>query len=746
MNTLTLESPYRLVGATLVANGYSVIPIAPGEKRPDPCLGTEWPRYCSRLPTKLEIENWSARPVGVGVALGAASRGLVAIDIDSNEVDVIEAIESRWPSTVRKVGRKGYSAFYWASPAVKSRAFKSGTHGGVDFLAHGRQTILPPTRHKDTGEAYRWLTPRTLENTVIDELPMLPDDIAAQLAEALEPFGFEASPERRALVREPVGTGDSIWDDVKAAALANLDCWVGDLGIGARREGASWRGVAIWRDGKNHNVSFHPNGIKDYGDGEKGYNAIEVTMKALDMNKGEALDWLKGKLGFEEPQPVHFDFRKPGETPAEWIAAEAPRAVEWLEEAARFITAALAVTETPDNFVGGPEADSGTETDGIPVPALDPFDHTVAGGLLQTVAEWIMSTSFVPSRELSLIAAIGIMAAFISRRYVGPTFLSPNLYLVGLASTGAGKDAPLSAVKAVFVEHGSSTMRGMLGSGDLTSGPAIQRLVRARPASISPIDEIGAWMQDGSGRNAAAFARTRRKAMLELYTSSRRGSTYLGRDSAGEKDMSSDTPIHSPCFSILGMSTEEAFFKGLTEENLSDGTLNRLTVIHIPPVEERRRRMEAPEMPQDLKMAFDAAFEAWSIRDPIGRTGFARPEVKPVFHVVPYAGAAAEAAFDSVWHQQQALIKDDRNNENLYKRMAEQTLKLAMIRAVSRDFANPAVTVEDVAFGKAIVWTSTKMLREGLKRYMSGSDFEDACKTMLRHVEDAGQGGLPRIG
>lgn len=191
MNTLTLESPYRLVGATLVANGYSVIPIAPGEKRPDPCLGTEWPRYCSRLPTKLEIENWSARPVGVGVALGAASRGLVAIDIDSNEVDVIEAIESRWPSTVRKVGRKGYSAFYWASPAVKSRAFKSGTHGGVDFLAHGRQTILPPTRHKDTGEAYRWLTPRTLENTVIDELPMLPDDIAAQLAEALEPFDLK---------------------------------------------------------------------------------------------------------------------------------------------------------------------------------------------------------------------------------------------------------------------------------------------------------------------------------------------------------------------------------------------------------------------------------------------------------------------------------------------------------------------------------------------------------------------------
>ena len=114
----------------------------------------------------------------------------------------------------------------------------------------------------------------------------------------------------------------------------------------------------------------------------------------------------------------------------------------------------------------------------------------------------------------------------------------------------------------------------MLGSGDLTSGPAIQRLVRARPASISPIDEIGAWMQDGAARNASAFARTRRKAMLELYTSSKRNGIYLGRDSAGEEEMSSDYPIHSPCFSILGMSTEEAFFKGISEENLSDGYLN----------------------------------------------------------------------------------------------------------------------------------------------------------------------------
>ena len=143
-------SAFALVGANLVANGYSAIPIDPMGKRPDPCLGMEWQRFCKRLPTQLEVDVWSKRSVGVGIALGAASRGLIAIDIDSEDLDVIEAIESRWPSTVRKVGRTGYTAFYWASPAVRARSFRRSGGGGVDLLAHGRQSVMPPSIHPTT--------------------------------------------------------------------------------------------------------------------------------------------------------------------------------------------------------------------------------------------------------------------------------------------------------------------------------------------------------------------------------------------------------------------------------------------------------------------------------------------------------------------------------------------------------------------------------------------------------------------
>ena len=818
------DSPYARVGANLIDQGYAAIPCRPGFKVPGvygPFKGwanqMDWTQFCDRLPTDAEIEKWSKWPdAGVCIALGF--NDVVAVDIDSDDPAVVGAIEAALGdlSWVQKAGRKGYTSFYRAGPAVVSRAFSINGERVLDLLCKGKQTVIPPTIHPDTGEPYRWVS-GTLEHVSPENLPMLPDDIAERLSEALKPLGYQAPVERS----EPVGDSGGTWREVNDAALANLDAWVPHLGIDAKRNGSSWRGMAKWRNGDGMNVGFHPTGIKDWGDGDKGMSAIDVVMLALEMDFGDAVDWLKRKLGIEEPPRLHFNFRKAGEgrkeeeevelidsteimrmiigAREEMLALADPDDAEdvaWLarmrQEIAAFsegvmsarerfpadvferhfiAAAVVAVGDKLDkardlgfavevsHIVGWiesainalqsePEPEVGAEGDGATEPfdtqVVDPFNIQAAGGLLQQTAEWIMSTSFVPSRELSLIASIGIMAAFMSRRYVGPTGLSPNLYLVGLASTGAGKDAPLAAVKTVFLGHGSSIMRGMLGAGDLTSGPAIQRLVRARAASISPIDEIGAWMQDGAVRNAAAFARTRRKALLELYTISKRGGIYLGRDSAGEKDMSSDTPIHSPCFSILGMSTEKAFFNGLTEENLSDGYLNRLTMIYIPPVEERRRRMEAPEMPHSLKMAFSDAFEKWSVKGSVARGAFEASAIAPRFHVVPYADGA-EAACDNVWDRQQALIKADPGSEGVIRRAAEQALKLAMIRAVSRDFAAPAITVEDVAFGEAIVFKSIEMLLDGIKRYMSGSDFEEACKAMLHHVEAAGAKGLTAV-
>src|SRR6185437_14785998 len=283
-----------------------------------------------------------------------------------------------------------------------------------------------------------------------------------------------------------------------------------------------------------------------------------------------------------------------------------------------------------------------------PLPALNPFDHAVAGGLLQQTAAWIMESSFVPSKELSLLAAIGVMAAFMGRRYVGPTGLAPNLYLVGLASTGSGKDAPLKAVKSLFI--------------------------RAGAACISAMDEIGAWLQESSGRNAGQYAKNRRKTLLELYASSSVGGIYLGKDRAGSETLSSSDPVFSPCFSLLGMSTPELFFKGLTEENTVDGFLNRLTVVHIPPCGVTNFDLPTrADIPGALKDAYEDSFNAWPATDPIQRINYRNAKAPPYLHAVPYADEAAKRRWLAIWRWQEETINDATNTAGIVKRCAEQT-------------------------------------------------------------------------
>jgi hypothetical protein len=632
------------------------------------------------------------------VALGKASGGLVAVDIDTDNEAVQHAIESVLePSPVQKVGRKGYCSFYRASAAVESTSFNIAGERALDLLGHGRQTLLPPSLHPDTGRGYAWTTMATLEDTTADRLPLLPDDIAARLGDVLAPFGFTAP-----VIRPHADSDGGIFREVNDVALQRLDDWVPYLGIDAKRSSnGNWRGVALWRGGDGHNVSFSAEGIRDFAAGA-GLTAIDAVMQAHSADFATAEKWLRQRLGFKEPPPVVFRSRPKVEEPiAQPVAAP----------------------------VYAPEA------------KVDPFDPKAAGGLLEATASWIYSISIRPSRELSMLAAVGIMASFAGRRYVSPTGLTTNLYLCGVASTGTGKDAPLSAAKNLFTACGGA-IKGMLGSGDLSSDAVIERLMRARPSCLSTMDEIGAWLQDSSGRNAPAYARARRKSLLELYSLSRAGQIWLGKDRAGAETLASDDPLHSPCMSILGMSTEELFFKGLTEENLRDGLVARLTVIHVGGGAKRQRITASPEPPARLVTAYRDALQDWPEKGGLTRTNISNALVKPAMFLVDWEAEAVRDRYEKFDDWQWATVQDTPTAQAYMSRASEQAMKLALVRAVSRDAVAPRITMDDWEFGQAFVTKSIEMMDVASKRYMAGSDFEDLYKRMLEYCRVAGDAGL----
>src|SRR5262245_21117873 len=87
-------SAAREAALAYLAAGFSVVPIAPGTKRPL----AEWKVYQARRPTTVEVRTWyTTHPTaGVAVVCGAVS-GLAVIDFDPRNGDGA-GLASRLPS------------------------------------------------------------------------------------------------------------------------------------------------------------------------------------------------------------------------------------------------------------------------------------------------------------------------------------------------------------------------------------------------------------------------------------------------------------------------------------------------------------------------------------------------------------------------------------------------------------------------------------------------------------------------
>lgn len=154
--------------------GFSPLPIIRKTKQ-TPITG--WSGYCDNLPRVETLQEWIRKypDLGVGVCLGREMKpGLrfAAIDID------LEVL--RFPirglfgnAKCIKRGKKGETIFALAAKSIKSTYLRTASgKQAVDILIGGKQTVLPPTIHPDTGLPYSWIGPTLLDITP-DDLPVL---------------------------------------------------------------------------------------------------------------------------------------------------------------------------------------------------------------------------------------------------------------------------------------------------------------------------------------------------------------------------------------------------------------------------------------------------------------------------------------------------------------------------------------------------------------------------------------------
>jgi putative DNA primase/helicase len=125
---------------------------------------------------------------GIGLACGYGS--LIAFDIDTQNPEIVAAIDTVIPSSpLTKRGAKGETRFFRATTEPISRSFTSrpefGSERIIDVLGMGRQTVIPPTHHPETGMPYEWVGGATIFEVPAESLPLLPADFLDRLEQAL---------------------------------------------------------------------------------------------------------------------------------------------------------------------------------------------------------------------------------------------------------------------------------------------------------------------------------------------------------------------------------------------------------------------------------------------------------------------------------------------------------------------------------------------------------------------------------
>jgi len=712
------ESFMARYGARLVANGYSVLPIQPGTKKPGQFRHgawadyPAWTRHAERATTDLEVSIWSTWPdAGVGIACGAVA----AIDIDiADDPDLALELErlcrTRLGDTpALRIGRAPKRLLVYRTLAP----FRGIRRAPLEVLGLGQQFVAHAL-HPVTGRPYDW-PEETLADLDIASLPVI-DEASARAfldeALALVPARLRpASLGHDTGLTVGQGLGQTGTHPAIRSALAfipnadlDYDSWVrvglalkGALGDEGSDLFAAWSA----QSGK-HDPAFT---ATTWG-GLKAARIGAGTIYHLAMERGWKPDAglvLDGAVLDEDGHPA-----------ASLLAKLAPRAEN--EEA---------TSEAYD------------ASDPLPV-----FELTIPDGLVGDLTRYMVETARRPQPLLSLGASLCAVGALMGRKYRTESNLRSNLYVVGIADSGSGKNHAREVINELFVEAGRLRY---LGGNKIASGAGLLTAVHRQPAILFQIDEFGMFLSAAADRRRSPRHITDiLDTMTELYTSA--STLYLGAEYANRDGMNERRDINQPCLCLYGTTTPHHFWTALQGSNVVDGSLARFIILPTDDdYPEENMASGIRTIPTELLQAVNRVADGGGGIDPpgnlVGRTAGPETAVQP--RVVPMS-SAARSAFDELANAITTALRAARGSPHtaILARIAENAQKVALIVAVGRNPDHPEISGDDADWAISFIRHFAKQTIDAVERHVGDNEIDRSHKRVLDLIRQAGRGGI----
>lgn len=359
-------------------------------------------------------------------------------------------------------------------------------------------------------------------------------------------------------------------------------------------------------------------------------------------------------------------------------------------------------------------------------------------GALGQFVRHVTATAASPQPWLTLGAAIAMFGVIAGRRYAGPTNLRTNIYSIGVADSGGGKDHPLRMTVRLMIEAG---LAEMVGGAKIASGQGLITAVKRAPSVLFPIDEIGFLIA------AAADKRRSPKHVTDIMDNltefySLAGSTFMGTVYANDEEKPREV-IEQPCLGIFGVTTPGVFWGSLSSGNVLDGSLARMIVFESEANYPDPQHDLAPRpWPEALIQAARAIAAGAEGHEPFPLGIGAVQAPKP--SIVPYADGEAIAFAKEMREIQTRQLRQHEGTQmtGIIARMAENAAKIALVKAITDNPGSPAMTRADLEWGLMVARKSVDTLMRAVDERVADSEAESKLKRVLRVIAQTGTEGI----
>ncbi|WP_412507307.1 PriCT-2 domain-containing protein [Roseovarius sp. SYSU LYC5161] len=700
------------LGARLVTNGYAILPIAPGTKKPGRFQRgawadyPEWNRHAERATTEVEVTTWSAWPdCGIGIVGGAVA----AVDIDIAEdaelaIRIEQLARTRLGDTpALRIGKAPKRMLIYRTSAP----FRGIKRHPLEVLCLGQQFLAYAT-HPETGAPYIW-PDDGLADLDISDLP----EITAEAAAAFLDEAYELLPD--ALRQRGLSTGIPSSEHLRShSQIGTLPAIQAALGWlpNAELDYDSWMRIGMALKGA-------------LGEAGADIFADWSAQAAKDVPAATAKAWASFKPDRIGAGTIYHLAMERGWQPNASLCLDGSAACDGAHPAAGLLSRLDVQSDQSDD-----------------VPASPPFALVMPDGLVGDLTEYMLTTARRPQPLLSLGASLCAIGALMGRQYRTESNLRSNLYVVGIADSGSGKNHAREILNEVFFEAG---LAHHLGGNKIASGAGLLTALHRQPAILFQIDEFGMFLAAAADRKRSPRHITEiLDNMTELYTAA--GGIFLGAEYANRDGSNERRDIVQPCLCVYGTTTPLHFWGALQGANVVDGSLARFLILPSDedyPDENTAMgiRQAPPNLIEGLKRV--ASGGGHHTGNLTGKTADQNTTVTPM--IVPMTDEARvrfKRLSDELTDELRAAAGTAFTA--ILARIGENALKLAMIVAVGRDPAHPEIDITAADWAIGFVQHYARRTIEAVQRHVADTEIEAHLKRLKEIIRAAGAKGITK--